>query len=623
MSLTQALSAAIAGLKANQSALTLVASNVANADTPGYVRKSVNQVATAGNNTGIGVRVTSVQRELDTYVQKQLRTENAGASYADTLSDMYSRLQDVYGTPGSDAALESVYNNFTSALQALSTSPDDPAAQGAVISTAQVLTQQLNQMSDSVQSLRGDAELGISDAVNDANQAMSQIAQLNQRIAASPQQDTATATLLDQRDSYIDQLSKLMDINVVQTDNNQVQIYTNSGVQLVGNKAATLSFNAQGTMTPDSTWSADPSKSTVGTITLTSPTGGSVDLIQTGAIRSGSIAAYVQMRDQDLVQAQGQLDAMAAAMATSLSSQTTSGTAATSGLQSGFDIDIGSLSAGNTININYTNSLTGKPATLTLMRVDDPSVLPLSNTTTNDPNDQVVGIDFSGGLSTVWGQISAALGSTGMVASNPSGSTLRVLNDGAGNVVKVNSVSTTTTQTSLTGGGAALSFFTDGSDPYTGAITALGSQSIGLAGRISVNKDLVADPSKLVDYASGVASGDSTRPDFILNQLTNSSQQFSPSTGIGTTNAPFSGSISTFLRQFVSQQGEAADSASNLKQGQDVVLSSLQQRFNDASSVNVDSEMANLLTLQNAYAANARVMSAVKDMFDTLMQIQT
>jgi flagellar hook-associated protein 1 FlgK len=157
--------------------------------------------------------------------------------------------------------------------------------------------------------------------------------------------------------------------------------------------------------------------------------------------------------------------------------------------------------------------------------------------------------------------------------------------------------------------------------PYTGAITALGSQSIGLAGRISVNSDLVADPSKLVSYASGVASGDSTRPDFILNQLTNASQQFSASTGIGTVGAPFSGSITTFLRQVISQQGEAADSASSLKQGQDVVLSSLQQRYNDASSVNVDTEMANLLTLQNAYAANARVMSAVSDMFDTLMKM--
>jgi len=623
MSLTQALSAAIAGLKVNQSALTLVASNVANADTPGYVRKTVNQVATAGNYTGIGVRVTSIQRELDTYVQKQLRVENAGASYADTLSQMYSRLQDVYGTPGSNGALETVYNNFTSALQTLSTSPDDPAAQGQVISTAQVLAQQLNQMSGSIQGLRGDAELGISDAVNQANQAMSQIGQLNQRIAASPLNDTATATLLDQRDSYLDQLSQLMDINVVQGDNNQVTIYTNSGVQLVGNKAATLSFDAQGTMTANSTWSADPSQRTVGTITLTQPNGGSVDLVQTGAIRSGTIAAYLQMRDQDLVQAQGQLDAMAAAMATSLSNKITSGTAVTSGLQNGFDVDIGGLSAGNTITINYTNSLTGTPSTLTLMRVDDPSVLPLPNTATTNPNDKVVGIDFSGGLSSVWGQISAALGSTGMVASNPTGSTLRVLNDGAGNVVKVNSVSTTTTQTSLTGGGAPLSFFTDGGVPYTGAITALGSQSIGLAGRISVNSDLVADPSKLVSYASGVASGDSTRPDFILNQLTNAAQQFSPSTGIGTVGAPFSGSITTFLRQVISQQGEAADSASSLKQGQDVVLSSLQQRYNDAASVNVDQEMANLLTLQNAYAANARVMSAVKDMFDTLMQIQT
>ncbi|HEY6834135.1 MAG TPA: flagellar hook-associated protein FlgK [Pseudolabrys sp.] len=621
MSLTQALSAAIAGLKVNQSALALVASNVANADTPGYVRKSVNQVATGGSGTGIGVQVTSVQRELDTYVQKQLRVENAGASYADTLSQMYSSLQDVYGTPGSSAALETVYNNFTTALQSLSTSPDDPAARSAVISTGQQLTQQLNQMSDSIQGLRGQAELGISDAVTQANQAMSQIAALNQRIAASPQNDTATATLLDQRDSYIDQLSQLMDINVVPTDNNQVTIYTNSGVQLVGDKAATLSFDAQGTMTPNSTWSADPSQRTVGTISLTSPNGSSVDLLQTGAIRSGTIAAYVQMRDQDLVQAQGQLDAMAGAMATSLSSQTTSGTAVTSGLQNGFDVDIGGLSAGNTVTINYTNSLTGTPSTLTLMRVDDPSVLPLPNTATSSPNDKVVGIDFSGGMSSVWGQISAALGSTGMVASNPSGTTLRVLNDGAGNIVKVNSVAATTTQTSLTGGSASLSFFTDGGVPYTGAITALGSQSIGLAGRISVNSDLVADPSKLVSYASGVASGDSTRPDFILNQLTNASQQFSASTGIGTVGAPFSGSITTFLRQVISQQGEAADSASSLKQGQDVVLSSLQQRYNDASSVNVDTEMANLLTLQNAYAANARVMSAVSDMFDTLMKM--
>jgi flagellar hook-associated protein 1 FlgK len=173
----------------------------------------------------------------------------------------------------------------------------------------------------------------------------------------------------------------------------------------------------------------------------------------------------------------------------------------------------------------------------------------------------------------------------------------------------------------LLGGGAELPFFTDGTQPYTGAITALGSQSIGFAGRISINPALLADPSKLVAYQAGTDAGDSTRPDFIYQQLTTASQQFSPSTGVGTAATPFTGSISTFLRQVISQQGEAADSANNLKQGQDVVLSSLQQRFNDGSSVNVDQEMANLLTLQNAYAANARVLSTVKQMFDTLMQM--
>lgn len=621
MSLSQALVSAMSGLKVNQSSLSLVAANVANADTPGYVRKTVNQTAVAGNNTGIGVRVTAVQRELDIYVQRQLRVENAGANYASVRAEFYSRLQTIYGTPGSDNSLESVYNNFTTALQALSTSPDETAARASVISTAQALAQQLNYMSDSIQGLREDAELGIADAVTRANLAMSQIAKINQQLTASSANDTATASLLDQRDVYIDQLSQLMDINVIRIDNNQVSVYTNSGVQLVGTQAAQIEFDAQGTMSAAAQWTNDPATRTVGTLTLKSPFGGETDLIATGAIRSGEIAAYLQMRDQDLVQAQSQLDAIAAAMASALSDKTTTGTAVTSGLQNGFDIDIGSLQAGNSITINYTDSLTNTPRTITLMRVDDPSVLPLSNDVTAKANDQVYGIDFSGGMSSVFGQISQAIASTSMVASNPAGNTLRILDDGAGNIVNVNSVTVTTTATSLTSGDTQLPFFTDGASAYTGAISTLGSQSIGFAGRITVNSALAADPSKLVTYSSSTSAGDGTRPDFLLEQLTRASMEFSPDTGVGTTSTPFAGTITTFLRQVISQQGEAADSAQNLKEGQDVVLASLQQRFNDASSVNVDQEMANLLTLQNAYAANARVMSVVKEMLDTLLNM--
>jgi len=71
----------------------------------------------------------------------------------------------------------------------------------------------------------------------------------------------------------------------------------------------------------------------------------------------------------------------------------------------------------------------------------------------------------------------------------------------------------------------------------------------------------------------------------------------------------------------ISQQGAAAESANSLKQGQDIVVNSLQQRFNDQAGVNVDSEMANLLQLQSAYAANARVMTTVRDLLDLLMKM--
>ena len=54
--------------------------------------------------------------------------------------------------------------------------------------------------------------------------------------------------------------------------------------------------------------------------------------------------------------------------------------------------------------------------------------------------------------------------------------------------------------------------------------------------------------------------------------------------------------------------------------GQDVVLATLQQKMSTTSGVNIDDEMAHLLSLQNAYSANARVMSTVNDMYKTLMQ---
>jgi len=615
MSLSQALSSALAGLRVTQSAMSLVASNVANAETPGYVRKTLAQSATANGRESAGVRQVAVNRELDQYVQRQLRTEISGGAYATLRSDYYARLQDIFGMPGGTATLETAFNDFTISLQALTTSPESAAARLGVLNAAQVLTGQLNRMSDSVQSLRGDAELGLSDAVTRANHAIEQIAALNRQLTGMTLQDATATTLMDQRDAYIDELSHLMDIRVLAGENNQVSVFTNSGMQLVGVDAARLAFDAQDTIGAATQWDLDPNKRTLGSLKLNAVNGASVDLIANKGIRSGEIAALLELRDDILVQAQSQLDGLASAMASALSSVEDSGTAIVSGAQNGFDLDTGGMLAGNIIRLTYEDA-GGVRHRISLVRVEDSSVLPLSASFTADPADEVIGVDFSGGLGAVVASLNDRFDGA-LVFSNPEGAVLRVLSDGG----QIESASVIRTVTSFDNGHAALPFFTDGGRAYSGAMTSMGAQSLGFAGRIAVNPALLADPSRLVGYRTGIASGDTTRPDFIRERISQASLVYAPDSGIGSNEAPFSGSLSSYLRQVISFQGAMAENAANLAEGQDVVVSALQARLSENSAVNVDTEMAHLLNLQAAYGANARVMSTVKDMFDILMRI--
>jgi flagellar hook-associated protein 1 FlgK len=617
MSLSQALSAALAGITVTQQGLSVIAGNVANANTAGYVKESVTPTEIAVNGDGgTSVDVGAINRNLNTLLQSQLWTESSGGSYADTAAGLYQQLQQVYGTPGSSTSFDAIFNSFTSALQGLSTSPSSFSAQAAAISAAQSLAQNLNSMTNSVQQLRSQAEAGIATGVQSANTALQQIAQINKQLEGAPS-DAATATLEDQRDQDISQLSQLMNVNVVQGSNNQISVLTSTGQQLVsGTQASTLSFANVGTLNATDLWNANPSQDTAGTITLTNPSGSSTDLIADGAIQSGQIGAYLKMRDTILPQAQSQLDEMANQMSQALSNQTTSGTAASSGSQNGYSIGAGSLLAGNSLQVSYTDS-GNVQHTITIEALGSGGSLPLQTDPSN-PNNQTIGVNFAGGISGVVSALNAAFGSN--LQFSGSGTTLQVVN-AASTTNVVNSLTATSTVTSLTSGSAQLPLFLDGSTPITGALTNAGSQTTGLAGRIAVNPALASSPSSLVAYASNTAVGDSTRPDFLLSQMTSASLTYSPTTGIGSAQQPYSGTLGNYLSAVISQQSQAATAATNLQEGQDTVVSALQQSFNNQSGVSIDTELSNLIALQNAYGANARVMSTVQQMMATLLQV--
>ncbi len=143
-------------------------------------------------------------------------------------------------------------------------------------------------------------------------------------------------------------------------------------------------------------------------------------------------------------------------MSQALSNQTTSGTAVTSGSQAGFSVDVGRL---------VRRAI--RSSSLIPMRrtISTPSPLsrwaPAARCRRNRPMQTIrsIGVNFAAGMGSVVSQLNAALG-TNLQFSNPSGTVLQVLNNGAGNVV--NSLSATSTVTRLPSGSAQLPLFTDG-----------------------------------------------------------------------------------------------------------------------------------------------------------------
>ena len=620
MGLSSALASALSGLRANQVALSVTSSNVANASSPGYIAESSNQIEVPSGGPGASVLVTGVTRELDTFIQGQLRTEIGGGGFADQTSNILGQLQSLYGSPGGTGTLETAFNNFTTALQALQTSSTGLSSQTTALGDAQALAQQLNATSQGIQTLRSNVEQDIGTSVTQANTDINQIASINTKLQGMSPTDPTATSLQDQRDNAINDLAKLVDVKTITDSSGQVSIFTTTGVQLVGaGLVSKLSFTSAGALTPSSLYNSDPTKSGVGSLTITLPNGASFDAVANKAFSSGRIAADLTLRDQTLVQAQTQVDQFAATLASSLSDLTTPGTAVTpSASQAGFNLDLSNLQPGNSINLTFTTS--GQQQQVKVVRVDDPTALPLPSPPGVSP--KVIGVNFTGGMASVVSQLNAALGSNNLQFSNPSGNTLQVVNAIAGTTV--NSASVTSTVSSLTSGSPQLPLFTDGGSLYTGAITGNGSQMTGLAGRITVNQALLNNPANLTVFSNSptTPAGDTTRSDFIFSQLTNSSFTYTPQTGLGSQTAPFSGTVGEYLQQFLSVQANAATSATQLQQGQDVVVSTLQQKFDSTSKVNIDTEMSNLIALQNSYAANAHVMSVIQSMMSTLEQMQ-
>ena len=305
--LTQALRTARSGLLVNQQTLDVVANNIANVNSEGYSRKIVNTETRVLNGVPSGIQIAEIIRRVDEGLLKNIRIELAELNKFTVQDNFFASTQDLFGKPGENSSLSHLFENFTSALELLAVSPNRSLEQAEVVRRAQDVTFALQNMSETIQELRQQADVAIADTVTEMNKIVASIDQLNEDIITNGSVGRDVTDLKDQRDQQIDRLSELVDIRFFFRSDDDVVVFTSGGRTLVDTIPPKITHSAASSVSASTTKNeGDFTGIFVGTLVARN------DI--TSDLRGGQLKGLVDLRDEILANMQSQLDEFAAEM---------------------------------------------------------------------------------------------------------------------------------------------------------------------------------------------------------------------------------------------------------------------------------------------------------------------
>lgn len=308
--INSALNLITGALEADQSALNIVANNVANANTPGYTQQVPNWQENAlvqinGIDLGTGVTETGPTSVRDRVLEERLDQQQQAASASSTRLSALNSVQALFapdsGSSSSTAGdIGSDTTSFFSSFSSLEANPTDNPLREQVLSTARTLAGDVANAAASLNEQRASLDQEAAGIAGQVNSLIAAIAQLNTQIqATSPSTDAGT--LEDERQQDLSKLSQLVGINLVTTENNGISVTTTSGEVLVseGSSYALTTGGVSG-----------ETHFFLGTSDITSSL----------ASGGGELGGYLTARDQDIPQVLSALDQFAYSIATQVNS---------------------------------------------------------------------------------------------------------------------------------------------------------------------------------------------------------------------------------------------------------------------------------------------------------------
>jgi len=218
--LSNALSIALSGLRANQQGLNIAGHNIANVNTEGFTRQKLileSSRPVVINNAvfGTGVNVTQVARFRDSFLDRQFRDENQLLGNYNKQSDAVDLIEGILNEPG-ESGLQNSIKNFFNSLQDLATNPESSSVRTTVREQGRAMASMFNQVWRQLDKIRDNKNFEILDDVNKANEILDQIATLNVQISSTEALGRQANDLRDNRDRLLDDLSKIVDMSATE-----------------------------------------------------------------------------------------------------------------------------------------------------------------------------------------------------------------------------------------------------------------------------------------------------------------------------------------------------------------------------------------------------------------------
>ena len=288
MSLNLIMNTATSGLMTAQGQLRVVSDNVANVNTPGYVRKVAEQRAMTTQGMGAGVEIARVRLATDRFLQAASFNAGAEAARQGVRYELFDRIQSLFGNPSGGTDFFSQVDEMFSAFAVAAEDPISSPRRQEALFRASALFDEAARIQTQIQAVREDADGRIQSAVEGANLLLEQIEALNIEVSRASVTGADASGAESAQAKLIGELSELMDVRVTARTQGGVSVRTAAGVLLAGDGYATLEYQRAGSVNSESAFSE---------IWVTEPRGTKRSLAEN--ITSGEIKGLLELRNVD------------------------------------------------------------------------------------------------------------------------------------------------------------------------------------------------------------------------------------------------------------------------------------------------------------------------------------